>query len=480
MGSRKIAWSKSLQGKMAIKFSLVSLVNMAIVGTVMHESDSDFLKICIAVLCIAAQVFVAHLIAMRISRSIVNQVDRLEKLSNGDFDTPVQIVRTGDELQRLSENVSESVVKLNAAINSITEGLVQISEGSLTYEMTGEFPGSLSKIKDTYTEVTASLRDTFADIDAASSQVNDGSMQVSESAQTLSLGATKQAAAIEDLSAQISDISRKVTDNFEAAKKTSSIVNNTAEQIKLCNEEMSRMLVSMEEINHSSDEISKIIKVIDDIAFQTNILALNAAVEAAKAGAAGKGFAVVADEVRNLAAKSAEAANQTTALIEGSVRSVDKGSNIAKATAKVLDGIVTSADRIAAEVGRITDATSVQSEAVIHINEGVDSITSVIQSNTATAEECAAASEELSGQSSTLKTLLSHFRYEGGTASSLPPVYTPKQQTSAPSPARSKPAVSGGNSDFVPLEFDPPAAKTSSVPSQIYLDDDFVNVNSKY
>ena len=355
---------------------------------------------------------IAYIIVKKIMGPIITTTNRLKSLSEGNLTDPVEVSNQKNEIGILSSSLEETVFSLKQYIDKISSALNNIAEGNLAFEMQGNFRGDFVQIKTSFNSILASLRETFGNISNAAEQVNNGAGQVSNGAQALSQGATQQASAVDQLSLQIADISDQVNSNAEAATKTDSLVENVTDQINSCNNDMSRMLSSMDDINKSSAEISKIIKVIDDIAFQTNILALNAAVEAARAGSAGKGFAVVADEVRNLAAKSAEAAKQTTALIEGSVANVKKGTKIAKDTASALDDIVISASEISKEVKSITYASQDQAESITKINMGVEQISSVVQTNTATAEESAAASEELSSQSALLKDMIGKFKFE--------------------------------------------------------------------
>lgn len=356
----------------------------------------------------------AFLVALRLSKiliqPIINSSERLRSLSEGNLSDPVKTVKANDELGVLTTSLEETVNNLNAYVKTITETLVNISDGNLTERVHGTFRGDFIKIKSTFNTILASLIDTFGNINSAAEQVNSGANQVSNGAQALSQGATEQASSIEELSATIADVSHQITSNAKDAKTAEAIVEQNTVKISSCNDDMINMLKSMEEIKASSNEISKIIKVIDDIAFQTNILALNAAVEAARAGSAGKGFAVVADEVRSLAAKSAEAAKQTTALIEGSIKTVARGSSIAKETADALNDVVEGTKQINKLVKDISKASEYQAESIVQINAGIDQISGVVQTNTATAQESAAASEELSGQSLLLKNMISKFK----------------------------------------------------------------------
>jgi len=365
-----------------------------------------------AVILFAAAIFITTIIVKNIVLPIIKTTERLKALSEGNLSDPVEVSRQKNEIGVLSSSLEETVFSLKQYIDKISDALNNIAEGNLSFEMTGHFRGDFVKIKTTFNSILASLRNTFENINGAADQVNTGAVQLSNGAQALSQGAAQQANSIDMLSEKLVDISDKVNSSAEAAAKTENLVDNITNEIHSCNEKMNNMLSSMDDINKSSAEISKIIKVIDDIAFQTNILALNAAVEAARAGSAGRGFAVVADEVRNLAAKSAEAAKQTTSLIENSISSVKKGTKIARDTASSLDVIVDGASQISKQIKLISSAAQEQADAVNQINDNVSEIAAVVQTNTATAEESAAASEELSSQSNILKEMLSKFKYD--------------------------------------------------------------------
>lgn len=250
----------------------------------------------------------------------------------------------------------------------------------------------------------------MAQIYNASQQVSSGSDQVANGAQALSQGSTEQAASALELSTAIGEIAQQVQSNAQHAKTASGQANNAGTELGLSNQKMQALIAAMDEINNSSKEISKVIKTIEDIAFQTNILALNAAVEAARAGTSGKGFAVVADEVRNLASKSAEAAKGTTALIESSIKSVGNGARLADETAKSLLIVVDEAMQASQSINQISIASEEQALSISHITTGMDQISSVIQTNSATAEQSAAASEELNGQAGMMKQLVNKFK----------------------------------------------------------------------
>lgn len=253
-------------------------------------------------------------------------------------------------------------------------------------------------------------------INDAAYQVTTSSSQVASASEALAQGSTEQASAIEQITASISDIAEKTKQNASEANTAAELVAQAIDDVKRGNEQMREMMTAMEDINKSSESISKIIKVIDDIAFQTNILALNAAVEAARAGDAGKGFAVVAEEVRNLAAKSASAASETAEMIEDSIHKVEAGSNIADETAKALEMITQAVRESEAIIKNIAEASNYQATAIAQIDQAVEQVSQVVQTNSATSEQCAAASVELSNQASRMRDLLAVYNLGDGSA----------------------------------------------------------------
>lgn len=333
---------------------------------------------------------VTVLFAFYIVHSITKPVSEIDnvarKIADGELNESIRY-QSKDELGVLAVNFNKTVTRLRDYVNYIDEIssiLNEVADGNLLFQLTY--------------------------INQSSEQVASGSDQVASGSQALSQGATEQASSIEELAATINDISQQVSQNAESAKNASRQASIVGEQITVSNDSMKHMTIAMNEISEKSSQIGKIIKTIEDIAFQTNILALNAAVEAARAGEAGKGFAVVADEVRNLASKSAEASKDTANLIEGSMQAVEKGTQIANSTAEQLSQVVSGAQEIVNTIDDIATASQRQSDSIRQVTTGVDQISSVIQTNSATAEESAAASEELSGQAQILKNLVSKFR----------------------------------------------------------------------
>lgn len=375
---------------------------------------------------------VAITLALFVSRGISRPVkacaERLVLLSEGDIHTTVPAATSKDEIGMMLNALKTTTDFMNAIIGDMGHGLGEVAIGNLTVTPTVEFKGDFKALEDSLSTIIISLNDTLGQINQDSDQVSSGSDQVSSGAQALSQGATEQASSVEELAATITEISQQVKCNADNALNASRKSSAAGDEVMASNKKMQELIHAMGEISKSSQEIGKVIKTIEDIAFQTNILALNAAVEAARAGAAGKGFAVVADEVRSLASKSAEAAKGTTKLIEDAIQAVENGTQLADDTAKSLGTVVDGTQEVAALVNKISSASTDQASSIAQITQGIDQISAVIQTNSATAEESAAASEELSGQAAMLKQLVSRFTLRDMTYSAtvehLPPEQT--------------------------------------------------------
>ena len=332
-------------------------------------------------------------------------------VAEGNFDVKVSYDRQ-DEIGDLATAIQSVMQHVREIISDLSDKLSELAKGNfrVSLENTEQYPGAYRPLLNSLQEISNDLNKTMAEIKTSAREVNAGAEQVSSGAQGLSQGATEQASSIEELSATVNDISEHIKKTAENTRLANTEAQNAGKEVSHSDKQMQQMKAAMENINQKSGEISKIIKTIDDIAFQTNILALNAAIEAARAGVAGKGFAVVADEVGNLAQKSANAAKDTTMLIEETLQAVEQGTVLADSTAESLQRVVTGASKVTELVNQIAEASVEQSRAVEQVSTGIDQISSVVQSNTATAEESAAASEELSGQANILNDLVGRFQ----------------------------------------------------------------------
>lgn len=380
---------------------------------------STIVQIVIAAVALLLTIFIADTLTKLLTTPITQLKQVSEELLQGNLHAHTELTYSADdELGDLAHSLRNSMRNLNAYVTEISDILDVMAKGDLTknFDEITDFRGQFYAIKDSLRAILKSFNSTLSDIEIAAQQVDAGSDQVSVGAQALSQGATEQASATEELSATVSDISNAMILANQAAEQASEKASQSGELAAECNNHMQELVSAMNDISNTSEQISKIIKEIDDIAFQTNILALNAAVEAARAGAAGKGFAVVADEVRSLAAKSADSAKNTAALIEACVTAVSKGAGLVDTTASRLQGVADSSEEIATMVKDIADTAQRSADSVQQVSTGLDQISAVVQTNSATSEESAAASEELASQATLLKNLIGRFTLHSGSS----------------------------------------------------------------
>ena len=348
-------------------------------------------------------------LALAVDKPIVEIRDVMTRLGEGHFDRRVEGDYTGDFLS-IKNDVNYIVDRLASYVHEIDDSLNAVASGDLTRKTAVNFIGEFEAIGESIDKIGINLHNTISKIDAASEQMLMGTKQISISAMELANGASSQASSVQELTASIDMINQQTKENAANAAEANSLSNKSTENAIEGNDAMQQMLEAMHQINESSNNISRIIKAIQDIAFQTNLLSLNAAVEAVRAGEHGKGFGVVAEEVRSLAERSQKAAKETTELIEDSISRVEFGSNIAESTAEALNVIVSNADDIMKIVGGITISSRDQAEAIEQLSLGLNQISQVVQANSAISEEAAAASEELNSQAEVLQELVSYFK----------------------------------------------------------------------
>ena len=352
------------------------------------------------------------LISNGITRPMKKLADAAHRIADGELNVETG-VRSKDEIGQVASAMERTVSKLKdyiKYINETTRVLDEIADGNLRFELELQYEGDFAKIRDALMRIRTTLNDTLGSILRTAEQVTASSGQVADSTSSLADGNARQASSVEELAATINEIFTHVDSNARRTEEVSGRSVEMDHRVALSNTQMQELVKAVRDISNKSGEIGKIIKTIEDIAFQTNILALNAAVEAARAGEAGKGFAVVADEVRNLANKSGEAAKNTTSLIEESLRSIDNGQKIANETAQSLGQVVTSAQQIAEAVEDISKASTEQAKSLDQVRIGIEQISGVVQTNAAMVEENAATGGELSEEAKKLFDLISRFR----------------------------------------------------------------------
>lgn len=406
------------------------------ISDVAHQEVLDGQKnasnaIVLIVILVVGGIALSFAIGLAITHSITKPAKELLKaagnLKNGLLNSEINYIAK-DEMGMVADEFRETFATLNRYITDISVTMKKMAQGNFDTQLSQSFSGDFREIETSMTTFICNISDTLSQINNAADQVSSGSGQVADASQALAQGSTEQAGSIEILSARINEIAGQVGSNAQNSVHAKKMTGDVTTAILKSNEQMQNLMAAMEDINSNSKEIGKIVKTIEDIAFQTNILALNAAVEAARAGTAGKGFSVVADEVRNLAGKSAEATKNTTMLIESSASSVAVGVRLAQETATELLRVVESVKTATTAVSEIANASGEQSGALSQVSEGIGQISSVVQSNSATSEESAAASEELQSQANLMRELVGKFQLKHISENSLTSPYNLHEQ----------------------------------------------------
>ncbi|MCG8336037.1 MAG: methyl-accepting chemotaxis protein [Proteobacteria bacterium] len=374
-----------------------------------HEKNVQTAATAITAVCLILAVVFTIVIYVNINSPLKVLLDALQKIGKGNLSSRTGI-ESRNELGKIARAMDGFAVELQSVIKSISSTMLAVEKGDLTQKIEIEFQGDLTQIKTSINSSIDQIVETLSQVFEGSEQISASSEQLSDSAQALASGSSQQAANLEETSASIAEIETQTKANNDSSLQAKHLTDQAQVVVERSNNQMKEMLAAMKEINQTSDEVAKTIKVIDEIAFQTNLLALNAAVEAARAGKYGKGFSVVAEEVRRLAARSAEAAKSTSSLIENASKQVGNGVSNANKTAEMLKEINESAMKVNEMINGIAAASQEQTKGIAEINNGITQVNHIVQQNSSISEETASASEELSAQAAQLQSLVEKFK----------------------------------------------------------------------
>ncbi len=374
------------------------------------EQRVIMMNIMITILCIAITAALATMIAGKISKALGNVKDRIQKLAKGDITSPVEVLNTKDEAEDLSIALQETVNDVSGYIIELRQALTSLSKGDLQTEVKGEFVGDFIVLKESTNHIIDFLNEMIGELQKSSNTLSQAAIGVSNEARNVNSNSEQQSACVEKLKEETNNISNSIGIVDKNTKQAKELTNQVENKLNEGVQQMASLLEAMEEIRYNEEQISKITKFLEDIAFQTNILALNASVEAARAGAAGKGFAVVAEEVRNLAGKSADFSKRTTEIIQISGIAIDKGVKRAKATSVSMNDIAEMSQKITNITDKLFVSVEKEKEALKNVEAAIDSISVMAERNLITSKKSANASEELSQQAITLKTMAEKFQ----------------------------------------------------------------------